>query len=149
MDNQIYPLFSCIMKKVVFQIGTKQRLSMKEMLGPVHYSYRHGRHYRSQEQRNMACDVLDWGGTFDWWWYALLSRVKQIRRVLGGGIIEFALWIILSLLSFFIVHINTVLTYLCNFSFVAITPFFGALLAKFAGGGAQKHFNGRGVGASE
>ena len=33
MENQIYARFSCIMKKVGFQIGTKQRLS-----------YRHGRH---------------------------------------------------------------------------------------------------------
>ena len=89
----------------------------------VHFSYRHGGGHKAI-----------WGGTFDWWWYALLSRVKQIRRVFGGEIIEFALWIILSLLSFFIVHINTVLTHLRNYSFVAITPFFGALLAKFGGG---------------
>ena len=37
---------------------------------PVLFSYRHGRHDGGHTTGR--------GGTFDWWWYAILSRVKQI-----------------------------------------------------------------------
>ena len=42
---------------------------LMELKVSVHYFYRHGRHDVGH--------TTGWGGTFDWWWYALLSRVKQ------------------------------------------------------------------------
>ena len=57
--------------------------------GTVLFSYRHGRHDGGHTTGS--------GGTFDWWWYALLSQVKQITQVFGGEIIKFDLWIILGL----------------------------------------------------
>ena len=65
-----------------------RRYSMRSSR-PVHFSYRHGRHGGGHK--------AVWGGTFDWWWYPLLSRVKQITQVFGGEIIKFDMWIILGL----------------------------------------------------
>ena len=47
-------------------------------VAPVHFSYRHGRHGGGH--------TAIWGGVFDWWWYALLLRDKQITRVFGGEV---------------------------------------------------------------
>ena len=58
------------------QLYSQNRL-LQQVAGvqtPVHFSYRHGRHDGGH--------TTGWGGTFDWWWYALLSPVKQIKWVL-------------------------------------------------------------------
>ena len=78
------------------KIGRKKSMLNKKyhildntIMCPVHFSYRDGRHGGGHK--------AVWGGTFDWWWYPLLSRVMQITQVFGGEIIKFALWIILGL----------------------------------------------------
>ena len=54
---------------------------------PVHYSYRHCRHGGGH--------TTVWGGTFDRWLYALLSRVKQMSqlRVFCGPTNHFRIWL--------------------------------------------------------
>ena len=69
-DTVTWELQGCNICQIFF---IAKKSSWTFCVSPVHYSYRHGRHGGGH--------TAVWGGTFDRWYYALLSRVKQMSQL--------------------------------------------------------------------